>query len=92
MDCRMVVRSGERAACTANGSAGDPRIGESGGARCDGSAATGAGLSAGVLGLFLLFSVAALPLALVATAVEVAARSGGTIYVEARKGPEPGTS
>src|SRR5580692_4463760 len=59
----MVVRSGERAACTANGSAGDPRIGESGGARCDGSAATGAGLSAGVLGLFLLFSVAALPLA-----------------------------
>ena len=63
MDCRMVVRSGERAACTANGSAGDPRIGESGGARCDGSAATGAGLSAGVLGLFLLFSVAALPLA-----------------------------
>jgi hypothetical protein len=63
VDCRMVVRSGERAACTANGSAGDPRIGESGGARCDGSAATGAGLSAGVLGLFLLFSVAALPLA-----------------------------
>src|SRR5580700_823928 len=59
----MVVRSGERAACTANGSAGDPRIGESGGARCDGSAATGAGLSAGVLGLFVLFCGATLPLA-----------------------------
>jgi hypothetical protein len=63
VDCRMVVRSGERAACTANGSAGDPRIGESGGARRDGSAAAGAGFSAGVLGLLLLFSVAALPLA-----------------------------
>ena len=33
----------------------------------------------------LAAAVVALPLALVATAVEVAARSGGTIYVEARK-------
>ena len=37
----------------------------------------------------LAAAVVALPLALVATAVEVAARSGGTIYVEARKEPEP---
>ena len=34
-------------------------------------------------------AVAALPLALAATAVEVAARSGGTIYVEARREPAP---
>ena len=33
--------------------------------------------------------VAALPFALAATAVEVAARSGGTIYVEARREPTP---
>jgi SAM-dependent methyltransferase len=32
-------------------------------------------------------AVAALPLALAATAIEVAARAGGTIYVEARKAP-----
>jgi SAM-dependent methyltransferase len=34
-------------------------------------------------------AVAALPFALVATAVEVAARSGGTIYIEARRGQAP---
>jgi hypothetical protein len=34
-------------------------------------------------------AVIALPLALVATAVEVAARSGGTIYIEARREPAP---
>jgi len=33
--------------------------------------------------------VIALPLALTATMVEVAARSGGTIYVEARREPAP---
>jgi hypothetical protein len=32
-------------------------------------------------------AVVALPFALVATAVEVAARSGGTIYIEARREP-----
>jgi SAM-dependent methyltransferase len=35
----------------------------------------------------LTAAAAALPLALIATAVEVAARSGGTIYIEARKEP-----
>jgi SAM-dependent methyltransferase len=34
-------------------------------------------------------AVAALPFALVATVVEVAARSGGTIYIEARREPPP---
>jgi SAM-dependent methyltransferase len=34
-------------------------------------------------------AVASLPLALVATAVEVTARSGGTIYIEARREPAP---
>jgi len=34
-------------------------------------------------------AVAALPFALVATVVEVAARSGGTIYIEARREPAP---
>jgi SAM-dependent methyltransferase len=38
----------------------------------------------------LAAAVAALPFALAATAVEVAARSGGTIYVEARRDPVPG--
>jgi hypothetical protein len=33
--------------------------------------------------------VAALPFALAATVVEVTARSGGTIYIEARREPEP---
>jgi hypothetical protein len=33
--------------------------------------------------------VAALPFALAATAVEVTARSGGTIYIEARREPAP---
>jgi SAM-dependent methyltransferase len=37
----------------------------------------------------LAAAAAAVPLALAATAVEVAARSGGTIYVQARRGPEP---
>lgn len=37
----------------------------------------------------LAAGVAALPFALAATAVEVAARSGGTIYVEARREPAP---
>jgi len=37
----------------------------------------------------LAAGVAALPFALAATAVEVAARSGGTIYVEARREPTP---
>ena len=37
----------------------------------------------------LAAGVAALPFALVAAAVEVAARSGGTIYVEARREPAP---
>jgi SAM-dependent methyltransferase len=37
----------------------------------------------------LAAAAAALPLGLVASAVEVAARSGGTIYVEARREPEP---
>jgi SAM-dependent methyltransferase len=36
----------------------------------------------------LAAAVAALPFALAATAVEVAARSGGTIYIEARREPE----
>ena len=36
----------------------------------------------------LAAAVAALPLALVGTAIEVAARSGGTIYVEARREPD----
>jgi SAM-dependent methyltransferase len=36
----------------------------------------------------LAAAVAALPVALVGTAVEVAARSGGTIYVEARREPD----
>jgi SAM-dependent methyltransferase len=36
-------------------------------------------------------AVAALPFALAATAVEVAARSGGTIYIEARRDPSPET-
>jgi SAM-dependent methyltransferase len=36
----------------------------------------------------LAAAVAALPLALAATAVEVAARSGGTIYIEARRQPD----
>ena len=44
--------------------------------------------------LFRLYAfaaaVAALPFALAATAVEVAARSGGTIYVEARRDPAAG--
>jgi SAM-dependent methyltransferase len=35
-------------------------------------------------------AVVALPFALAATAVEVAARSGGTIYIEARREPAPG--
>ena len=35
-------------------------------------------------------AVVALPFALAATAVEVAARSGGTIYVEARRDQAPG--
>jgi SAM-dependent methyltransferase len=34
-------------------------------------------------------AVAALPFALAATAIEVAARSGGTIYIEARREPAP---
>jgi hypothetical protein len=34
-------------------------------------------------------AVIALPFALAATAVEVAARSGGTIYIEARREPAP---
>jgi hypothetical protein len=34
-------------------------------------------------------AVVALPFAVAATAVEVAARSGGTIYVEARRDPAP---
>jgi SAM-dependent methyltransferase len=34
-------------------------------------------------------AVAALPFALAATVVEVTARSGGTIYIEARREPEP---
>jgi SAM-dependent methyltransferase len=38
----------------------------------------------------LAAAVVALPFALAATAVEVAARSGGTIYVEARREPVPG--
>jgi SAM-dependent methyltransferase len=43
-----------------------------------------------VLRLYALAAaVAALPFALAATAVEVAARSGGTIYVEARREPAP---
>ena len=37
----------------------------------------------------LTAAVAALPFALAATAVEVAARSGGTIYIEARRDPAP---
>jgi hypothetical protein len=37
----------------------------------------------------LAAGVAALPFALAATAVEVAARSGGTIYIEARREPAP---
>ncbi len=36
----------------------------------------------------LAAAVVALPLALVATAIEVAARSGGTMYIEARKEPK----
>jgi SAM-dependent methyltransferase len=36
----------------------------------------------------LAAAVVALPLALVATAIEVAARSGGTMYIEARKEPQ----
>jgi hypothetical protein len=43
-------------------------------------------------GAFRLYAlaagVAALPLALVATAIEVAMRAGGTIYVEARRKPD----
>jgi len=43
-----------------------------------------------VLRLYALTAaVAALPFALAATAVEVAARSGGTIYIEARREPAP---
>ena len=43
-----------------------------------------------VLRLYALAAaVVALPLALAATAVEVAARSGGTFYVEARREPAP---
>ncbi len=38
----------------------------------------------------LTAAVAALPFALAATAVEVAARSSGTMYVEARREPSPG--
>jgi len=34
-------------------------------------------------------AVAVLPFALVATVVEVTARSGGTIYIEARREPAP---
>ena len=42
-----------------------------------------------VLRLYALgAAVAALPFALAATAVEVAARSGGTVYIEARREPE----
>ena len=37
-------------------------------------------------------AVVALPFALVATAVEVTARSGGTIYVQARRETGPGRS
>jgi len=37
----------------------------------------------------LAAAVAVLPLALAATAVEVAARSGGTVYIEARREPAP---
>ncbi len=37
----------------------------------------------------LAAGVAALPFALAATAAEVAARSGGTIYIEARREPTP---
>jgi hypothetical protein len=37
----------------------------------------------------LAAAVAALPFALVATVVEVTARSGGTIYIEARREPAP---
>ncbi|HVT67965.1 MAG TPA: class I SAM-dependent methyltransferase [Trebonia sp.] len=37
----------------------------------------------------LAAAVAVLPLALVATAVEVGTRSGGTLYVEARRRPDP---
>jgi len=37
----------------------------------------------------LAAAVVALPVALAATAVEVAARSGGTIYIEARREPAP---
>jgi hypothetical protein len=36
----------------------------------------------------LAAAVAALPAALVGTAIEVATRSGGTIYVEARRQPD----
>ncbi len=43
-----------------------------------------------VLRLYALTAaVAALPFALAATAVEVAARSGGTIYIQARREPAP---
>jgi SAM-dependent methyltransferase len=37
----------------------------------------------------LTAAIMALPVAAVATAIEVAARSGGTIYVEARREPDP---
>jgi hypothetical protein len=43
-----------------------------------------------VLRLYALAAaVAVLPAALVATAVEVAKRSGGTVYIEARREPDP---
>jgi hypothetical protein len=43
-----------------------------------------------VLRLYALTAaVAALPFALAATVLEVAARSGGTIYIEARREPAP---
>ena len=46
-----------------------------------------------VLRLYALTAaVAALPFALAATAVEVAARSGGTVYIEARREPTPENS
>jgi hypothetical protein len=63
VDCGMVFRSVRWAASTTMGLAGDSRIGEPRSARRGESAATGAGAFAGVLGLLLLFSVAALPLA-----------------------------
>ena len=40
----------------------------------------------------LAAAVAALPLAMIGTITEVMARSGGTIYVEARRQPEPTTA